>query len=101
MKKITRVLMLFFAVMLFAVADSRAQVIVRVRPDRPREVVVRRPFRPSPRHVWVSEEWTPAGGAYAYHAGYWVVPPRPGVIWVPGHWRHHHGGFIWVAGFWR
>ncbi len=102
MKKYGRVLMLFSAISLFAVANSKAQeIVVRARMERPRTVVVRRPYRPSPRHVWVAEEWTPSGGTYVYKPGYWVEPPRPGAVWVAGRWRHHHGGYVWVAGRWR
>ena len=101
MKKIIRILMLLTVLSMFAVTNSMAQVIVRVRPDRPGRVIVRRPFRPSPRHVWVAEEWTPGGGTYVYHGGYWAVPPRPGAIWIAGHWRHRPDGYVWVGGFWR
>jgi hypothetical protein len=100
MKKITRILMLVSAMFLFAVASSKAQeVVVRARLGRPAPVVVR-PVRPSPRHVWVSEEWTPGGGSYVYHAGYWAVPPHPGAVWRAGHWRHRPGGYVWIAGHW-
>ncbi|HEY8782861.1 MAG TPA: hypothetical protein VIM16_14650 [Mucilaginibacter sp.] len=100
MKKIIRILMLLSIVSLFAVTNTKAQeIVVGVRPVHPR--LIRRTFRPSPRHVWVSEEWTPVGGTYVYHAGYWALPPRPGTIWVAGHWRHRHRGYIWVGGFWR
>ncbi|HEY4324764.1 MAG TPA: hypothetical protein VGN20_12285 [Mucilaginibacter sp.] len=101
MKKIIRILTLILIVTAFAVTNSKAQIVVRVRPEPPHTVAVSRPYRPSPHHIWVSEEWGPAHGAYAYHAGYWAVPPRPHAVWVAGHWRHHHGGYVWVAGFWR
>jgi len=105
MKKISRILFLLMAVSLFTVSQSNAQiaagVYVHVRPPRPHGVVVVRPPRPSRAHVWVSEEWTPAGGTYVYHRGYWAVPPRPRAIWVPGHWRHTwHRGYIWIPGHW-
>jgi hypothetical protein len=100
MKKIIRILMLLSVVSLFAVTSSKAQIVVRVRPERPGPVVVR-PYRPSPRHVWVSEEWVPGGGTYVYHAGYWVLPPRPGTIWIAGHWRRRPNGYVWVGGHWR
>ena len=101
MKKIIRILMLLSVVSLFAINSSRAQeIVVRARLGRPGPVMAR-PMRPSPRHVWVAEEWTPGGGTYAYHAGYWALPPRPGAIWVAGHWRHRHRGYVWVGGFWR
>ncbi len=103
MKKISKILFLAMAVSFFAVSQSNAQVgiYVHVRPPRPHGVVVVRPARPSRAHVWVAEEWTPAGGSYAYHAGYWAVPPRPGAVWIAGHWHHErHRGDIWIPGHW-
>src|ERR1700761_1485242 len=98
MKKISRILFLAMAVSCFAISQSNAQVgiYVHVRPPRPHGVVVVRPARPSRAHVWVAEEWTPAGGTYAYHAGYWAVPPHPGAEWIAGHWRHDGPrGYVW------
>jgi hypothetical protein len=101
MKKISRILVLLSMTLLFAVANSSAQeIVVHVRPPRPRGVVVVRPPRPSRHHVWVAEEWSPNGGAYVYHGGYWVVPPHPGAIWIAGHWRHRRDGYIWISGHW-
>jgi hypothetical protein len=100
MKNLKKALFLFFAVSVFAVADSKAQIVVRVRPERPREIVVARPMAPSPRHVWVAEEWTSAGGRYAYHGGYWALPPHPHAVWVAGHWRNRPRGYVWVPGHW-
>ncbi len=79
---------------------AEAQIYVHVRPVRPR-VVVTRPVAPSPRHVWVDEDWVPAGRAYRWHGGYWAEPPRPAAVWVPGHWRHTRRGDYWIAGHWR
>ena len=101
MKSLKKFLFAFIVVSVFAITESKAQIVVSIRPPRPRGVVIVRPPRPSPAHVWVSEEWTPAGGTYAYHAGYWAVPPRPGAIWIAGHWRNTRGGSIWIAGHWR
>jgi len=100
MKKLSKVLMLFIAVSAFTALKSNAQIIVRVRPERPREVVVARPPAPSPRHVWVAEEWTNEGGQYVYHAGYWVLPPRPHAVWIAGHWGNRPRGYVWIAGHW-
>ena len=100
MKKITKILTVLSVVCLFAVADASAQqIVIRARLHAPG--MVRRPFRPSPRHVWVAEEWTPAGGTYVYHAGYWSLPPRQGAIWIAGHWRDTRGGYVWIPGHWR
>ena len=101
MKKMIRVLMLLSIVFVFAIDNSQAQVIVRVPLRRPGVVVVARPHRPSPRHVWVSEEWAPGGGTYVYRQGYWAVPPQPGGIWIAGHWGHRGRGYFWIPGRWR
>jgi hypothetical protein len=99
MKKIIRVFMLFLALSAFAASKNYAQeVVVRTRMYHARDV---RPMRPSRRHVWVAAEWTPGEGNYAYHAGYWALPPRPGVIWVSGHWVRRPRGWVWVPGHWN
>jgi len=100
MKNLKRILFLFIVVSAFTIAKSQAQVVVTVRPERPKEYVVARPAAPSPRHVWVAEEWTPQGGRYVYRAGYWAVPPHGHAAWIPGHWREHRGGYVWVPGHW-
>ena len=40
---------------LLGISAGQGQIVVRVRPVAP--VVVARPVAPSPRHVWVAEEW--------------------------------------------
>ena len=101
MKNIRKVLMLLTAILLFGVADSSAQLIVRFRPNRPGPRVVVRAGRPSPRHVWVDEEWVSGPRGYVYKPGYWVEPPRPGTVWVAGHWDHRPRGYVWIPGHWR
>lgn len=81
-------------------ADAAAQITVRVRPARPRVVAVR-PVAPSPRHVWIEEEWVPAGATYQWRGGYWAEPPRARAVWVPGHWASRRRGWVWVPGHWR
>jgi hypothetical protein len=93
--------MLFTAILLFAAADSNAQIYVRVRPHHPGPAVVVRGARPSPRHVWIGEEWTPNGRDYNYRPGFWGVPPTGRAIWVPGHWANRPRGYVWVPGHWR
>lgn len=100
MKRIIKVLTLI-AITSFSISSTYAQIVVRVRPTRPRAVVVRRPAPPSAHHVWVKEEWVPRGNTYIYKAGYWAAPPRSGAFYVDGHWRHTRGGWIWVPGHWR
>ena len=101
MKKFTKVLMILSATTLLAVSSSKAQeIVVRTRLYRSGPAV-RRPFRPSPNHVWVADEWRPGGGTYVMTAGHWEVPPHPGGVWIAGHWRNRPGGYVWVPGHWR
>lgn len=100
MIKGTKTLILLF-VLFMASTASYAQFVVRVRPARPAKVVVRRPPPPSPRHVWVDEDWVAQGNSYVWHGGYYVAPPRNGAIFVKGHWRNTRRGSIWVPGRWR
>ncbi|MCW3122484.1 MAG: hypothetical protein JWQ38_1976 [Flavipsychrobacter sp.] len=81
-----------------AAFSSSAQIVVRIRPDRPHYTRV---VAPSPRHVWVDEEWTPRGDRYEFAGGRWVEPPREHVRWVPGHWKNTPNGYVWRAGHWR
>ena len=99
MKKFVKGLMLASAVTLFAAAAANAQIVVRVRPVYHGPVVVRG-VAPSPRHVWVEDEWAVENGAYVRRPGHWVVPPRPGGVWVAGHWDRRPGGEIWIGGHW-
>jgi hypothetical protein len=97
LKKIVLIAGLF----LLGAYDSEAQIMVRVRPVRPARVVVRRPVAPSPRHVWVAEDWRYRGGRYVWSGGYWAAPPRGGAVWAPGHWANRPRGYVWVPGHWR
>ena len=83
-----------------AVMSVEAQVYVRTRPSRPKVEVKRTPA-PSKAHVWVDEEWAPQGNTYAWHGGYWAAPPRPGAVYVRGHWTSSKRGHIWIAGYWK
>lgn len=89
----SKVVKLAFLAMLMVGAGSftntaSAQVYVSVRPVWHPVV---RPVAPSPRHVWIDEEWAWRNGAYVPVGGYWGLPPHPGWIWYPGHWNHGTG----------
>ena len=45
---------------------------------------------------WITGRWTPDG----WVTGHWKVrpAPRPGALWVPGHWSH---GGHWIPGRWK
>jgi len=100
MKKITRLLFLAVALSVLAVSNGKAQdIVVRARMHAP--VVAVRPVAPSPRHVWIGEEWVPSGRTYVYKGGYWALPPRPHARWIPGRWRRTPAGWTWRPGHWR
>lgn len=88
------------ALFVSAVSVADAQVYVRVRPAAPR-VVIARPPAPSPRHVWVAEDWRAHNRGYRWQGGYWAAPPRPRAVWVPGHWEGRRRGNVWIPGYWR
>jgi hypothetical protein len=78
--------------------NGSAQVYVTVRPPAP---VIVKPVRPSPAHVWIEEEWNARGDRYEYAGGRWMLPPHPGWVWIPGHWRRTRLGWQWFPGHWR
>jgi hypothetical protein len=100
MKKIIRnsALALLF---LFACAETKAQMVVKVKPRHEKVVIKKRPPAPSPNDVWVDEDWRPEGKTYVWHGGYWAEPPRAEAQWVPGHWRQAPDGWVWVPGQWK
>ena len=109
MKKITKILFVLAVVSLSAFTKAKAQVDIGVnlqlhRPAQYEDNERFHPNRPSPRHVWVAEEWDLAGGqTYKYKPGYWALPPRTRrSLGVAGHWirREHHAGYIWNPGHW-
>ncbi len=80
------------------VFSASAQIYVKIRPERPH---YERVVAPSPRHVWVDEDWEMRGGKYVFVGGRWAEPPRPRAAWIPGHWRQRPRGWVWVPGHWR
>jgi len=97
MKKYFGKILFALGLMLSLSFAASAQVIVKVRPTH--EVVVRS-HAPSPRHVWVEEEWVARNGRYEYVPGYWAEPHHGYHVWVRGHWATHRHGYYWVPGHW-
>ena len=101
MKKLLSALFVFAFLVIgvgFTASAQSVSVYVKVRPVVP---VMARPVAPSPNHVWIAEEWRPSGATYVYAGGYWAAPPKPGWMWIPGHWKRHEYGEYWVPGHWR
>jgi hypothetical protein len=98
MKNLKRVVLMMAIILTCSAYTSMAQIYVHVRPNRPH---YERVVAPSPRHVWVDEEWEPRGGSYVFVGGRWAEPPHGRAHWVPGHWKHHDRGDYWIPGHWR
>lgn len=84
---------------LLGASAALAQVVVRVAPPAP--IVEARPVAPGAHYVWTDGYHRWDGHRYVWLSGRWVMPPRPGVVWVPGHWAERHGGWVWIEGHWR
>jgi len=78
--------------------NASAQIFVKIRPTH---AVTIRTAAPSPRHVWVDDEWRPGRGSYTYVGGHWAVPPHAGMHWHTGEWREGPRGNQWTAGRWE
>jgi hypothetical protein len=59
------------------------------------------PPPPSLDHHWVAGHWSWSGSVYVWVPGYYYAQPRPGAVWVDGHWARHERGWYWVEGHWR
>jgi len=90
--------LLVLAIAIASGAYSYGQVYVKVRPSMPRVVRVESPGH---GYIWVNEDWTPKGSDYEFIGGHWVMPPKEGETWVPGHWTETSDGWMWIPGQWR
>ena len=97
MRNVKKLLLVFTTVLLCGSYDGYGQIYVTVRPHAPH---YERIVAPSPRHVWVDEEWVERNGRYEWGGGHWVLPPRQGVVWIPGHWEDRPRGSVWIHGHW-
>jgi hypothetical protein len=57
------------------------------------------PPPPRPGFVWVNGHWKWAHGDYVWEPGHWKEV-RVGYHWVPGHWAERGGGWAWIEGHW-
>jgi len=99
MKTISKVLILGFAVSLFAVTNSYGQYVKAI-PTAPKNTV--KPTRTSKFEVWVPEDWGFDGiKSYVFRPGYWAFPPTPKSVYIPGKWEKSAKGYIRVPGYWQ
>ncbi len=98
MKNLKSVLVMLGLFLFIGYNGNAQEIIIKARPPMPHYVRV---APPSPRHVWIDEEWEPRGGTYVFAGGRWAEPPHPGMAWVPGHWANRPHGQVWIRGHWR
>lgn len=96
MKNVKKVLLALIILIFCDCMSGAAQIYVTVRPPRP---VVVRPVAPSPRHIWIDEDWEERGGNYVWVGGRWETP-REGYAYRPGYWSHTRHGDHWYPGKW-
>src|SRR5437868_10023349 len=70
------------------------RVVVEAPPPIREEII---PPAPSPNHIWIRGHWG-YHDRYAWEPGRYVVRPRRGAEWVPGHWDDTHHGWAWKPG---
>ncbi|MCH8904121.1 MAG: YXWGXW repeat-containing protein [Bacteroidetes bacterium] len=89
-----------FAIM-FSVINAEAQIVVKVKPLRPRVVIVKPVHHPHGK-VWIDGHWRweRRHHKYIWISGHWTKKHH-GKKWVPGHWSHVRGGHKWVPGHWK
>jgi hypothetical protein len=98
-KNLSKIIALFVVALTLSFTAS-AQLVVKIRPSY--TVVRERPAPPSPRHVWVEDEWVWHADHYDHVDGYWAEPGPGYHEWVAGHWRGtERHGWRWVPGHWR
>jgi len=98
MNKTQKLLFALAIVMSSGAISASGQIYVSVRPPRP---VVVRTVAPSPRHIWIDEDWQERDGKYEYSGGRWAEPPHPGYRYEPGRWNHGPHGDTWKQGHWH
>lgn len=101
MKNFLRASILVSFFVLANALNSSAQVIVKVKPLRPKVIVVK-PAKVKRGHTWVKGHWrwNKRAKSYAWVKGH-HVKSRRGFVYVPGHWRAAPRGHNWVPGHWK
>jgi hypothetical protein len=55
---------------------------------------------PRPGFIWIAGHWRYAGG-WVWTSGWWDAVPFPGAVWVSSRWEHRSAGWTWIGGSWR
>ena len=86
-------------IILFMAETSPAQIIVKVKPARPK-IVIAKPAKTKKGHVWIAGHWTVKNKKYIWAKGHWRKVKR-NHSWIAGHWKKVRGGWVWMPGHWK
>lgn len=76
-------------------------VVTQAPPAQPQVVVVERPTRPTPEHVWIDGHWTIREGRYHWVRAQWERRPYRDSVWMPPRWENRSDGtFMFYEGYW-
>jgi hypothetical protein len=80
---------------------ARAPRIIMATPPPPAPPDIPETSDPGAGYVWRPGHYTFRGGRYVWNSGAWVLPPQPGLEWIPGFYQRTPEGGVWVVGHWR
>lgn len=101
MKMITKIAFLGALILVTAPLSGKAQVAVKVKPAKPKVLVVK-PAKHKPGHYWSVGHWKwhKKQNKYTWIKARWVKENK-GHNWVAGHWTKGPNGHTWVKGRWK
>ncbi|MBD5654372.1 MAG: YXWGXW repeat-containing protein [Candidatus Eremiobacteraeota bacterium] len=79
---------------------AQVGVSVRIGPPPPARVEVI-PAAPGANYFWRPGHWDYVGSRYVWVGGAYIVRPRAGAVWIPGHLVQGPRRTFWVEGHWR
>src|ERR1700723_1250157 len=82
-------------------ASAQIAVGISVHVGSPALPVYAQPVCPTEGYIWTPGYWAyNAEGGYYWVPGVWVAPPRVGLLWTPGYWAVAGGAYAFHAGYW-
>jgi YXWGXW repeat-containing protein len=54
---------------------------------------------PRPGYLWIEGHWAWVDDRWTWLDGYWEAE-RPGYVWVQGYWEPRGGRYHWIDGHW-
>src|ERR1700688_1438335 len=101
LKKVVAIVVLLVGTSLTASARVGVGVVVGTAPPAPVLAAGAVGVAAGPGYVWGDGYWDFVGGGWVWVPGRWVLPPRPGAVWVRGYVRPFGDRFHYYRGHWR